>query len=122
MAKKILIADDSLFMRKMLKDILSVEDKYELVEAQNGKEAEQQFKKHIPDLTLLDIIMPEGEEEGITVLGAIKKLSPDAKVVVITAVGQDTIIAECKKAGADDYIVKPFDKEKVLETVEKYLG
>ena len=122
MAKKILIADDSLFMRKMLKDILSIENKYELVEAQNGSETEQQFKTHKPDLTLLDIIMPEGEEEGIRVLKEIKKLSPGAKVVMLTAVGQDSIIAECKKAGASDYIVKPFDKEKVIETVEKYLG
>lgn len=122
MAKKILIADDSLFMRKMLKDILSAEEKYELVEAQNGKEAELQFKKHEPDLTLLDIIMPEGEEEGIRVLKEIKKLSPGAKVVMLTAVGQDSIIEECKRAGAADYIVKPFDKEKVIKTVEKYLG
>lgn len=122
MAKKILIADDSLFMRKMLKDILSIEDKYEIVEAQNGKEAELQFKKHNPDLTLLDIIMPEGEEEGITILEIIKKFNSSAKVVMITAVGHDSIIAECKKAGADDYIVKPFDKNKVIETVKKYLG
>ena len=120
--KKILIADDSLFMRKMLKDILSVEDKYEIVEAQNGKEAEAQFKKHNPDLILLDIIMPEGEEEGITVLEAVKKLNPSAKVVMITAVGQDTIIAECKKAGAVDYLIKPFDKNEVIETVKKSLG
>ncbi|MBU1366994.1 MAG: response regulator [Candidatus Omnitrophica bacterium] len=122
MPKKILIADDSLFMRRILKDILSAKEKYEIVEAQNGKEAEQQFKKHNPDLTLLDIIMPEGEEEGITVLKAIKKLSSGAKVVMITAVGQDSIIAECKKAGASDYIIKPFDKEKIIKTVEKYLS
>jgi len=120
--KKILIADDSLFMRKMLKDILSIEDKYEMIEAQNGREAEGQFKEHNPDLTLLDIIMPEGEEEGITILKTIKKLSPGAKVVMITAVGQDSVIAECKKAGAADYIIKPFDKEKVIRTVEKCLG
>jgi two-component system chemotaxis response regulator CheY len=122
MGKKILIADDSLFMRKMLKDILTVEDKYVIVEAQNGKEAEQQFKKYNPDLTLLDIIMPEGDEEGITVLKMIKQLSSGAKVVMITAVGQDSIIAACKKAGANDYIIKPFDKDKVLGTVAKYLN
>lgn len=122
MAKKILIADDSIFMRKMLKDILSIENKYEIVEAQNGNEAELQFKKYNPDLTLLDIIMPEGEEEGIKILEIIKKLSPSAKVVMITAIGQDSIIAECKKAGADDYIIKPFDKKIVIETVKKYLN
>jgi two-component system chemotaxis response regulator CheY len=122
MAKKILIADDSLFMRNILKDILTAADKYEVVEAQNGKEAEAQFKIHNPDLTLLDIIMPEGEEEGITVLKKILKLNSKAKVIMISAVGQDTIIEECKKAGATDYIVKPFDKKKVIETAEKYLN
>jgi len=117
--KKILIADDSLFMRKMLKDILS--DKYEIVEADTGIKAEEQIKKEKPDLVLLDIIMPEGEEEGIIVLKKVMKASPKAKVVMITAVGQDTIIEECKKAGASDYIIKSFDKEKVITTVEKYL-
>ncbi|MBU1674129.1 response regulator [Patescibacteria group bacterium] len=122
MTKKILIADDSLFMRTILKDILLTEEKYEIAEAQNGKEAELQFKKEKPDLTLLDIIMPDGEEEGLKVLKKIKKLSPGAKVIMVSAVGQDSIIAECKKAGAADYIVKPFNKDKVIETVKKYLG
>ena len=98
MAKKILIADDSLFMRKILKDILA--DKYEIVEAATGLEAEQQFKEEKPDLILLDIIMPEGEEEGIKVLQKIRKTNPKSQVVMITAVGQDTIIEECKKLGA----------------------
>lgn len=120
--KKILIADDSLFMRGILKDILSAEDKYEIIEAKSGSEALQQFKKEDPDLTFLDIIMPEGEEEGITVLKEIKKDNPRAKVVMITAVGQDSIMKECKKHGAAGYIVKPFDKKKILETAKKYLG
>jgi len=120
MAKKILIADDSLFMRKILKDMLS--DKYEIIEADTGGKAEEQIKKEKPDLALLDIIMPEGEEEGIIVLKKIMKANPKAKVVMITAVGQDTVIEECKKVGAADYIIKPFDKEKVIKTVEKYLG
>ena len=122
MAKKILIADDSLFMRRMLKDILSAEEKYEIIEAESGSKALQQFKKEDPDLTFLDIIMPEGEEEGITVLKEIKKLYSRAKVVMITAVGQDSIMEECKKHGAIDYIVKPFDEEKIIATAKKYLG
>jgi len=120
MAKKILIADDSMFMRRILKDILS--DKYEIVEAESGSKTEKQLKKEKPDLTLLDIIMPEGEEEGIRVLKEIMKANPKAQVVMITAVGQDTVVEECKKLGAADYIVKPFDKEKVINTVQKYLG
>jgi len=119
MNKKILIADDSLFMRRILKDILS--DKYTIVEAESGSKAEQQFKEEKPDLILLDIIMPEGEEEGIKVLKKIGKSNPGAKVVMITAVGQDTIIEECKKLGAVDYIVKPFDREEVINIVQKYL-
>jgi len=120
MTKKILIADDSLFMRRILRDILS--DKYEIVEAATGLEAEQQFKEEKPDLTLLDIIMPEGEEEGIKILQKIGKDNPKSPVVMITAVGQDTIIEECKKLGAVDYVLKPFDREKVIETVQKYIG
>ena len=120
MAKKILIADDSLFMRSILRDILS--DKYEIVEASNGLETEKQFKEEKPDLTLLDIIMPEGEEEGIKVLQKIGKDNPKSRVVMITAVGQDTIIEECKKLGAVDYIVKPFDRKDVIRVVQKYLG
>lgn len=120
MDKKILIADDSLFMRTMLRDILS--DKYKIVEAGTGLKAEQQFKKEKPDLTLLDIIMPEGEEEGIRVLQKIGEANPGARVVMITAVGQDAVITKCKKLGAVDYIVKPFDREEVIKTVQKYLG
>jgi two-component system chemotaxis response regulator CheY len=120
MAKKILIADDSLFMRKILKDILS--DKYEIIEAKSGSETKQQFEEEKPDLTLLDIIMPEGEEEGIEVLRKIGKANPKSQVVMITAVGQDTIIEECKKLGAVDYIVKPFDRKEVIRVVHKYLG
>lgn len=115
--KKILIADDSLFMRKLLRDILSKQ--YEIIEASSGAETMKQFEKEGPDLVLLDIIMPEGEEEGIKVLQEITKANPQTRVVMITAVGQDTIVEECKKLGACDYIVKPFDEKRVLETVKK---
>ena len=120
MTKKILIADDSLFMRTILRDILS--DQYKIVEAESGAKTEQKFKEEKPDLTLLDIIMPAGEEEGIKILQKIRKANPKAKVVMITAVGQDSIIEECKKLGAVDYIVKPFDREEIIKIVQKYLG
>ena len=122
MPKKILIADDSLFMRKVLKDILSKKSEYEIVEANSGANTEQQFKKEKPDLVLLDIIMPEGEEEGIRVLEEIKRFDNEAKVIMITAVGQEAIIEECKRLGASDYIVKPFDEKLVVNTVKKYLS
>ena len=117
--KKILVVDDSLFMRKVLKDVLA--KGYEIVEADSGAEALEQFKKETPDLVLLDIIMPEGEEEGLRVLQTIMKTNSKTKVIMITAVGQDSMIKVCKKLGAKDYIVKPFDEKLVVETVEKHL-
>ncbi len=120
MAKKILVADDSLFMRMTLRNNLPEE--YEIVEADSGAEALEQFQKEKPDLVLLDIVMPQGEEEGVRVLKEIMENNPQAQVVMITAVGQEAIIEECKKLGAKDYIVKPFDEKLVNETVEKYLS
>ncbi len=118
---KILISDDSVFMRKMLKDLLSSKN-YELVEADSGAKTLEQFEKERPDVVLLDIVMPEGEEEGVRVLGEIMKMNPQAKVVMITAVGQDAVVEECKKLGAQDYIVKPFDDKEVLEVIGKYVS
>lgn len=118
--KKILIVDDSLFMRMMLKDKLP--QGLEIVEADSGIQALKQFKKEKPDLILLDIVMPEGEEEGVRVLEKIMKDDPDAQVVMITAVGQEAVMEECKKLGAKDYIVKPFNENQITETVEKCLA
>jgi len=117
--KKILIVDDSLFMRMMLKDKLPQE--LEIVEADSGAKALEQFKKEKPDLILLDIVMPEGEDEGVRVLQKIMKDDPGAQVVMITAVGQEAVMEECKKLGAKDYIVKPFNEKQITETVEKCL-
>ncbi|MFC1782890.1 response regulator [Planctomycetota bacterium] len=117
--KKVLIADDSLFMRMILKDKLP--QGLEIVEADSGAKALEQFKKEKPDLILLDIVMPEGEDEGVRVLQKIMKDDPGAQVVMITAVGQEAVMEECKKLGAKDYIVKPFNEKQITETVEKCL-
>jgi len=126
--RKILIVDDSLFMRKVLTEILSKgreakapTERYQIIEADSGTKALAQFAKENPDLVLLDIIMPEGEEEGTRILRKIMETNPKAKVVMITAVGQDSIIEECRRLGAKDYLVKPFDENKVTQTVKKYL-
>jgi two-component system, chemotaxis family, chemotaxis protein CheY len=120
MGKKILIADDSLFMRSILKGILS--DHYEIAEADTSAKTEQQMKVIKPDLVLLDIVMPEGEEAGIAILKKSMKANPKQKILMISAVGQDSIIEECKKLGAMGYIVKPFDEAEVLSKVKNCLG
>ena len=117
--KKILIADDSMFMRMTLKNNLP--KGYEIIEAASGSEALKQFKEQKPDLVLLDIVMPEGEEEGVDVLRKIMKSNPKACVVMVTAIGQDAIMDQCKKLGAKEYIVKPFDEKQVADVVQKYL-
>lgn len=119
MKKKILLVDDSGFIRKILRDLL--EKEYNIIEAETGDEAIDQFTKEKPDLMLLDIIMPNGEEEGLIVLKKIMKLNSKAKVVMLSAIGQDVMIEECKKLGAVDYIVKPFNDKLVMETVRKHL-
>jgi two-component system chemotaxis response regulator CheY len=81
-----------------------------------------QFKKEKPDLVLLDIIMPGGDEVGLTVLKKIREINPKQAVVMISAIGQDQIIAECTKLGAIDFIVKPFDDLQVAAVVERSLG
>jgi len=113
---KILIADDSQFMRSLLRDALSKEG-YKLIEAENGKVALEKYNAEKPDLVLLDIIMPEAD--GISVL---EKIGTTAKVVVISAVGQEKMTEDAMKLGALDYIVKPFDNDKVLEVVKKVLA
>ena len=113
---KILIADDSAFMKSLLKDILTEAD-YEVIEAEDGKSAIEQFKTNKPDLVLLDIIMPE--VDGMDVL---KEIGKTAKIVVISAVGQEKMAEDAKELGALDYIVKPFENDKVLETIKKVLG
>lgn len=118
--KKILLVDDSLFMRKILRDILC--RRYEIVEADTGAGALQKYASEKPDLVLLDIVMSAGEEEGISVLKKIKGTEPQACIIMISAVGQDAVVNECKKFGANDYITKPFDEKKVLERVEKALA
>ena len=114
---KILIADDSQFMRKVLKDILHGAGYADTIECADGKECLTKYAEGKPDLVLLDIIMPE--VDGIEVL---KKIGKEAKIIVISAVGQEKMVEEAKGLGALDYIVKPFDNNQVLETVKKAIG
>lgn len=114
---KILTADDSAFMRKVLIDILTDAGYDNIIEAENGKQALEKYKSESPDLILLDIVMPE--IDGIETL---KQIGKSAKVIMITAVGQESIMDDAKANGALGYIIKPFDKEKVIEEVKKVVG
>lgn len=119
MQRKILVTDDALFMRAMLKGIL-IANKCAVVEAANGQEAIDQYKFHRPDLVFMDITMPV--MDGITATTQIKACDPDALVVMCTALGQQSMVLDAIRAGAKDFIVKPFQPERVLECVKKLIG
>ena len=117
---KILIVDDAAFMRMMIKDILT-KNGYEVVaEAANGVEAVELYKSHQPDLVTMDITMPE--MDGIEALKQIKAVNPAAKVIMCSAMGQQSMVMDAIKAGANDFIVKPFQADRVLEAVKKIVG
>ncbi|MBQ3790081.1 MAG: response regulator [Lachnospiraceae bacterium] len=120
MAKKILITDDAAFMRMMLKDILT-KGGYEVVgEAENGQMAIDKFKELQPDLVTLDITMPE--LDGIGALKGIKAVDPNAVCIMCSAMGQQAMVIESIQAGAKDFIVKPFQADRVISAVQKAIG
>ena len=115
MNKRILIVDDSFYMRTMLKNMLT-DAGYEVVgEAANGAQAMEMAASTNPDLITLDVILPDNT--GLDVLKSLRQIQPTAKVVMCSAVGQEVIITEAIESGALAYIVKPFSEEKVLEIV-----
>lgn len=120
MANGILIVDDAAFMRMMIRDVLT-KNGYEILgEAENGQKAIEKFKELNPDLVIMDITMPE--VDGIQAVKEIKKISPDAKVVMCSAMGQQAMVIEAIQAGARDFIVKPFQADRVIEAVKKVIG
>lgn len=120
MAKNILICDDAAFMRMMIKDILT-KNGYEIAgEAENGVKAVEKYNETKPDLVLMDITMPE--MDGIQALKKIKETDPNACVIMCSAMGQQAMVIEAIQSGAKDFIVKPFQAERVLEAVKKVVG
>ncbi len=120
MSKRVLVVDDAAFMRMMIKDILS-KNGYEIAgEAENGARAVEKYKELIPDLVIMDITMPE--MDGIAAVKQIKKISNDSKIIMCSAMGQQAMVIEAIQAGARDFIVKPFQADRVLEAVKKILG
>lgn len=118
MSKRILIVDDAAFMRMMLKDILTKNGYIVVGEAENGSVAIDKFKELKPDLVTMDITMPE--MDGITALKEIRKIDPNAKVIMCSAMGQQAMVIESIQAGARDFIVKPFQPERVMEAISRF--
>ena len=120
MAKGILLVDDAAFMIMMLKDIL-VKNGYEVLgEAENGLKAVEKYKELNPDLVIMDITMPE--MDGIEAVKEIKKINPSAAVIMCSAMGQQSMVIEAIQSGAKDFIVKPFQADRIIEAVRKVIG
>ena len=117
---KILIVDDAAFMRMMIKDVVTKNGFEVAGEAVNGMDAVDKYNELKPDLVLMDITMPE--MDGIQALKKIKEGDGDAKVIMCSAMGQQAMVIEAIQSGAKDFIVKPFQPERILEAVQKVLG
>ena len=119
MAKNILICDDAAFMRMMIKDILTKNGYTVAGEAENGVKAIEKYNEVHPDLVLMDITMPE--MDGIEALKGIKGINANAKVVMCSAMGQQGMVMDAIRAGAADFIVKPFDTDRVIKALDKVI-
>ena len=120
MAKNIMIVDDAAFMRMMIKDILTKNGYNVVGEAENGAVAIDKHNECKPDLVLMDITMPE--MDGLQALKKIKANDPSATVIMCSAMGQQAMVIESIQSGAKDFIVKPFQADRVLEAVKKVVG
>lgn len=119
MAAKILITDDAAFMRMIIKDIL-VKNGYEISgEANNGLMAIELYKKERPDIVTMDITMPE--MDGISAVKEIMKIDPTARIIMCSSLGQQSMVIDAIRAGARDFIVKPFQPDRVIEAIKKAL-
>lgn len=120
MGKRILIVDDAAFMRMMIKNILT-KNGYEVVgEAENGQMALDLYKQHKPDLVTMDITMPE--MDGIEGMKAIRNIDPNANVIMCSAMGQQAMVMEAIQAGAKDFVVKPFQQDRILQAIERVMA
>ena len=120
---RVLVVDDALFMRRMLSDILKKEGIEICGEAENGKEAIDKYSQLKPDLVTMDIVMPKIEEiDGIGAVKEIIKADSQAKIIMVSAMGQHSLVVEAIQAGAKDFVTKPFQPSRVIEAVKRALG
>ena len=118
---KFVVVDDAVFMRTLIKRMIEENTNYQVVgEGANGREAIEQAKRSQPDIMTLDITMPE--MDGIMAIKEILAVSPATKIIMVSAMGQQAMVIESIQAGARDFIVKPFQAERVIEAVKKVLG
>lgn len=118
MMYKIMIVDDAQFMRVRLSKLLTGHG-YEVVEAENGEQAVQTYRSVQPSAVLMDVTMPE--KDGLQALAEIRSYDTQAKVIMLTALGQESMVLQAVQAGAKDYVVKPFDPDRVLRALQKAL-
>ena len=118
--KQVLIVDDALFMRNLLRDIFETDGWQVVAEAENGQQAVEQYAAHQPDLVTMDIVMPE--MGGIDALEQILASDPAATIVMCSALGQESMVMQAINAGARDFIVKPFQEQQVREVVARICG
>ena len=119
MAARILVVDDAAFMRMMIRDIL-IKNGYEVAgEAANGNEAVLKYQELRPDVTTMDITMPE--MDGITAVREIRKVDPNARIIMCSAMGQQAMVLDAIQSGAIDFIVKPFQEDRVIDAIKKVL-
>ncbi len=114
----ILVVDDTEFMVRVLEEIFTAEG-YAVRSARNGPEALALYEETLPDLVTLDVVMPE--MDGLEVLGRLRELDPSAKVIMVSAVGLEAKVMEAVRLGARNYILKPFERDKVLEAARRVL-
>jgi two-component system chemotaxis response regulator CheY len=119
MKARTLVADDASFMREMIREILEPEGFEVVAEAGDGVEAVEMWKQHHPDIVTMDIVMPK--KSGIEAVKSIVELDPNAKIVMCSALGQEALVMEALRAGAKDFIVKPFKPDVVVSTLRKIL-
>ncbi|MCM1991207.1 response regulator [Oceanirhabdus seepicola] len=118
--KKVLIVDNSSYMRMFVKKIIEKGSFHNIFEASGKDDAIEVFKSEKPDIVILDLNMSESTMDGINVLTDIMKINPKTVVIIISAVGHESVKDECMALGAKSYIMKPFDTEILLKTLEEY--
>lgn len=118
--KKIMIVDDAIFMRKVIRDLLTNNGYTDLVEAKDGLDAVEVFKEHRPNLVIMDITMPS--LDGIGTIKELRKIDENVSILMCSAMGQEAMVRDALKYGAKDFVVKPFKPDRVISAVKKLIG